>query len=188
MLAPVFYADQPPIQVDVHTGSLWSTWLPIAISLLALAVSGTQAYLSNRERKRAMPSVEMSAAYIEQMLMGDLTKPLKVISLSFQNRGREATNITSLEIFSSGGTIVTGFNMLLDDNGHPVAHEDRDEPLPGFGRRHLYVDASVIQGNEVLVVAGFGHGPQITVHAPMGRLNNHRPLSTWKQRKISRNW
>jgi hypothetical protein len=184
----VFYADPPPVQVIVNTGTPWSTWAPIAISSVALIVSVVSAYLGHRDRERAKPSVEMSVLYAKEMMMGSLTKPVKVVSLSFENKGREDTNITSLEIFSNGGTIIPGFNILLDDDANLLAEQDQDVPLPGFGRCHLYVDGSFIQGDEVLVIAGFGHGPQIAVHAPMGRLNNRKPLSARKQRKISQRW
>jgi hypothetical protein len=184
----VFYAELPPIQVIVPTPSPWSTWLPITISSAALLVTSVSALLSHRDRERAKPLVEMSVVYADQMLMGSLTRLKKVVGLHFDNRGREDTNITSLEIISSGGTIITGFNMLLDDDGNQIAQDGRYEPLPGFGGCHLYIDASVIQGEEILVIAGFGHGLQIAAHAPMGRLNNRKPLSAFQQHRITCRW
>jgi len=157
----VFYADSPPIHVTVQTGSPLATWVPIGISLLALAVSCSQFYLNHVERKRVMPSVGMHAVYVDRMVLGDVRNPRKVVSIGLENKGREATTVRNLEIWSNGGTFVGGFSVLLDEKGDPITHDAQDEPLPGFSSRNYNVDASMIQGDEVVAVAQFGHGQEI---------------------------
>jgi hypothetical protein len=188
VLATVFYADQPPVQVVVHTGSPWSTWLPIAISTFALIVSGAQAYLSHRERKRAMPSIRMHAAYTDHMVMGSVENLRQVVLIRLENRGREDTTITSCDIYSSGGTLVNGLNRQLDATGNRITREAQDEPLPGFSHRQYTIDGSIILGDEIMVIVGFGHGLEIAIHAPINHLGTEKQVSRRKQRKIYRSW
>jgi hypothetical protein len=161
--------------------------VPISISVLALVVSGSQAYINYRERKRVMPSVGMHAVYVDQMVVGDGLR--KVVSIHLENKGREATTVRNLDISSNGGTFVNGLNCLLDEKGDPISRDARDETLPGFSSRHYVVDASMIQGDEVLAVAGFGHGPKkIAHHLPLNRMGSRKPLSECKFDKIQDSW
>jgi hypothetical protein len=185
----VFYADPPPpIHVTVQTGSPWTWWVPVGISLLALAVSGSQYFLNRAERKRVMPSVGMHAVYVDRMNLGDPDSPFKVVSIHLENKGREATTVRNLDIYSNGGAFVNGPNCLLDDEGDPMSRDAQYETLPGFSSRRYIVDASMIQGDEVLLVAGFGHGPEIALHLPINHIGSRKPLSERKFNKIQDSW
>lgn len=161
----------------------------IGIWLLALAVTGLQFYRSSVEREQIAPSVRMHVVYADEMILGDVRNQRPVVSIHLENRGSEDTATTNLEIYSNGGTFgLHAFTMLLDAEGEPIRHEGHGEPLPGSSSRHYYIDASVIQGDEIMVIAEFAHGPQIALHAQMNCFGNRKELSESQQRKLHRSW
>jgi hypothetical protein len=186
----VFYAELPPINVTVANNTpSWAVWAPIIISLVALLVSGLAVLLNYLERKRIMPSIRMHGVYTDSMYMGDIHNLRKVVGITLTNTGREATTVSRLDIASNEGTYFSALGMQLDDKGDRITHDDgQEESVPGFGSRHYRVDASVIQGNEVVVEAEFGHGPQIVLHLPLNELGDRKPLSGHKLNRILRSW
>jgi hypothetical protein len=188
----VFYADLPPIHVTVQNSTpSWAVWGPIIISLVALLVSGLAVLLNYRERKRVMPSIRMHGVYTDSMYMGDVHNLRKVVGITLTNTGREATTVRHLDIQSNGGTYANGLAMRLDAKGDRITRDDdeHEESLPGFSSNHYDVDASVIQGDEVVAVAELGHGQEIALHLPLnGQLGDRKPLSRRKYKKISARW
>lgn len=135
-----------------------------------------------------MPSIAMRVAFIDSMFMGDINDLQKVILVSFENRGREDTTITSLHIYSSGGTVVNGLNAQLDARGQRIVRNAQGEPLPGFTQHQYTVEGSFLKGDEVLVEARFGHGSGIVVHAVLNHRGKTKRIHGRKQQMIQRSW
>lgn len=160
------------------------------MSLIALAVALSQFFINRAERKRVMPTVAMHAMYTDKMYIGGINEFRTVVSIQLENRGREDTTVTGLAVCSSDRTIVVdGFSSLLDPaTGERAKPDATNERLPGFTTRGYYVDASMMEGTEVVVEARLGHGEEIHVHATRNHLSGDKRISGRKAQQLVDKW
>lgn len=170
-------AQEGPIHVTLQTSGtpIWLTVAAIAVSVVALLVSGLQ-YLSNRnEFRRVQPKLKMSVFYTDIMHMGAGVEP-RIIVVSIKNEGREDTRLNSLLIYGKR-TILNGPNLErrvgYDDESPPT--KDRfNRAVRGFSTEEIYIDAETLQDDLILVKATFGHGLKLD---RIAELNQRKPPS-----------
>lgn len=158
----LFLADQPQAPVAPGTPG-WFAWVPIAISLLALTVSGLQFSMNRAERRRVMPKVKVLPFFTDQYKFAAL--PRKVISASMANEGREGTNLIDILVYT-GDSQFSVAGRLLNNSGHGV-----DEPVTreigGFSETTIYIDASEIGRRDVGLTFEFGHAVDQHFYIPL---------------------
>jgi hypothetical protein len=181
----VFYADPTTVQTSTPT---WLTVLPIGISLVALIFSGLQ-FLQNRsERRRIMPTISMSATFTDQWIAGRTPADMhKTVMVEIHNKGREETNLGSLNIYAKN-FIVNGLNCLLSGRGDRIARDSTTQSVPGFTRKDYFIDASMLDTDEIMVAASFGHEAEIRVAARLNQQGKQKALSARQVDKIFESW
>ncbi|MDF3338202.1 hypothetical protein P3H80_12265 [Mycolicibacterium septicum] len=177
----MFYADSaPPIEVTVLSNSpTWLAWLPIGISLLSLAISASQFYMSRAERRRVMPAVKVSASFLDRLYSSRKDDVIKAVMITVDNLGRESTTLSQI-LIASKTCGVNGLNCLIDERDQVGDGRKRLDPpvqIAGFARAQFIVDAEMIKEDDILVAAAFGHGLRITLSVHLNGPSSSKPLT-----------
>lgn len=147
-----------PIEVIVQSSTPgWMLWLPIAVSLLSLAVSGSQFFINRAERKRIMPTIAIRAVFWDKFKYEGADKPSKVVWVKITNTGRDSTNLIDVRLHT-GSRLFSAAHLLRDKFGDAEYPEALAREIPGFSATTIFIDASSIDRSDVGLTAEFGHG------------------------------
>jgi hypothetical protein len=153
---------QSPVAVTIEMPGtpLWLTLITLAISIVALGVSGLQYMLSRTERNRTIPAIRMTGIYTDKM-MGYGPEPRRVVSVTVQNTGRESTNLTQL-LVRGNRFLINGLNALLEEVHEQSAIGLRR--IEGYSQETFTIGADDVTEDAVVVLAHLGHGIQLTMN------------------------
>ncbi|MEU3340007.1 hypothetical protein [Streptomyces sp. NPDC006668] len=126
----------------------------LIVSIVAVAISLSQARLAKRESDRSRPNVKLSAIFTDHLARGSVHETARAVLISVSNTGREETELASLFI-TSERTILVGTNNRFPDGGPALPYR-----IAGHSQQHWEIDASAVEeaANAVTITARFGHG------------------------------
>ncbi|MGW7385184.1 hypothetical protein [Streptomyces sp. NPDC054794] len=133
----------------------------LVVSIVAVAISLSQALLAKRESSRSRPNVKVLGVFGDGFIRGG--QPMRALLLYVFNTGREETELSNVNITSANVTLVGAYSLFA---GPPLPCR-----IPGHSMQTWTFDASAVEdaATAVTVHAEFGHGENKTLLVTKGQ-------------------